>query len=98
MSTDLSVCCDQRNKSPGFTDAERESFTQILESGFVDVYRHLHPETTQYTYWSYRFNAKTKNKGWRLDYFVLSKALLDRVVRSVEGVVLESGLLTCLFA
>ncbi|TMW58816.1 hypothetical protein Poli38472_006961 [Pythium oligandrum] len=68
-----------RNKSPGFTDAERESFSEILANGFVDVYRQLNPETQQYTYWSYRFNARAKNKGWRLDYFVISQSLLSSV-------------------
>ncbi|KAJ0405348.1 hypothetical protein ATCC90586_008161 [Pythium insidiosum] len=71
-----------RNKSPGFTDAERDSFGEILASGFVDTYRHLHPEQQQYTYWSYRFNARAKNKGWRLDYFVVSQSLLARVRQS----------------
>ncbi|GLD94662.1 hypothetical protein PINS_up003286 [Pythium insidiosum] len=71
-----------RNKSPGFTDAERESFSEILASGFVDTFRHFHPEQKQYTYWSYRFNARAKNKGWRLDYFVVSQRLLARVHQS----------------
>ncbi|DAZ97299.1 TPA: hypothetical protein N0F65_009832 [Lagenidium giganteum] len=71
-----------KNKSAGFTDAERESFGNFLSEGFVDSFRHLHPEDKQYTYWSYRFNARTKNKGWRLDYFVTSKVLMDSVLSS----------------
>jgi exodeoxyribonuclease III len=70
-----------KNKSPGFTDAERESFGNILENGgFVDTFRQLNPDKKQFTYWSYRFNARQKNKGWRLDYFVLSKKMFNKVV------------------
>lgn len=83
-----------RNKSAGFTDQERESFSQILAAksdaaaagglgdGFVDTFRELHPEEQQFSYFSYRFNARARNKGWRLDYFVASRALLPRVVRA----------------
>jgi exodeoxyribonuclease III len=82
-----------RNKSAGFTDQERESFSQILAAksgaespglgdGFVDTFRALHPEEQQFSYFSYRFNARARNKGWRLDYFVASRALLPRVVRT----------------
>ena len=53
----------QRNKTPGFTDAERESFTNVLHNGFVDIFRQQNPDEQQFTYWSYRFNAKAKNKG-----------------------------------
>ncbi|TYZ58162.1 hypothetical protein PybrP1_003953 [[Pythium] brassicae (nom. inval.)] len=71
-----------RNKSPGFTDAERKSFGAMLASGFVDTFRALHPETQQFSYYSYRFNARAKNKGWRIDYFVVSQALLAKVEAS----------------
>lgn len=54
----------------------------MLDSGFVDTYRHLHPEEQQYTYFGYRFNMRAKNKGWRIDYFVVSQALLANVVRT----------------
>lgn len=70
-----------RNKSAGFTDAERESFSRILASGFADSFRELHPEQQQFSYFSYRFNARARNKGWRLDYFVVSRALMPSVVR-----------------
>ncbi|XP_065057442.1 exodeoxyribonuclease-like isoform X2 [Rhopilema esculentum] len=64
-------------KNPGFTKEEREKFTDLLEVGFVDSYRHLNPDKTgTYTFWSYMGNARDKNIGWRLDYFVLSKSLL----------------------
>lgn len=54
----------------------------MLDSGFVDTYRHLHPEEQQYTYFGYRFNMRAKNKGWRIDYFVVSQALMASVVRT----------------
>ena len=68
-------------KSAGFTDEERQSFTEILDSGFIDTFRHLHPEKVEYSYFGYRHNMRAKNKGWRLDYFVVSKALMPNVVR-----------------
>lgn len=81
----------QRNKSPGFTDAERKSFSDILASGFVDSFRELHPKEQQYSYYSYRFNARAKGKGWRLDYFVVSQSLMSKVVRFVIYEVLHYG-------
>lgn len=64
-------------KSPGFTPEEREGFSQLLEAGFVDSFRELYPEQTNaYTFWTYMMNARTKNVGWRLDYFLLSSSLL----------------------
>lgn len=68
-----------RNKTAGFTDAERENFSTVLSQGYVDIYRHLNPSKVQYTYWSYRNQARAQNKGWRLDYFVLSENLVDKV-------------------
>ncbi|XP_067834629.1 DNA repair nuclease APEX1 [Heptranchias perlo] len=74
-------------KTPGFTAEEREGFTNLLGEGFVDSYRHLYPDTPYaYTFWTYMGNCRAKNVGWRLDYFVLSKALLpclcDSKIRS----------------
>jgi exodeoxyribonuclease-3 len=67
-------------KSPGFSDEERASFTELLESGFIDTYRHLYPEKTEaYSWWSYRGGARERNVGWRIDYFGLSPALIDRL-------------------
>lgn len=63
----------------GFTDEERNAFTNLLENGFIDTYRHLYPETIKYTWWSYRFKAREKNSGWRIDYFIISKRLIDKV-------------------
>ncbi len=60
----------------GFTDAEREDFTRLLDSGFVDTYRYLHPDKGGvYTWWSYRERGRQSNSGWRLDYFLVSEAL-----------------------
>jgi len=68
------------NKSAGFTDQERNDFTKLLEAGFVDVYRTLNPEKTgAYTFWSYLGNARGRNVGWRLDYFVVSARLMEKV-------------------
>ncbi|XP_034267394.1 DNA-(apurinic or apyrimidinic site) endonuclease [Pantherophis guttatus] len=65
-------------KSAGFTPEERAGFTQLLEAGFVDTFRHLYPDTPNaYTFWTYMMNARAKNVGWRLDYFVVSKGLLE---------------------
>ncbi len=64
----------------GFTPQEREKFSTLLEAGFVDTFRFLHPEETgAYSWWSYRFHAREKNAGWRIDYFLVSAALQDRI-------------------
>ncbi len=67
-------------RNAGFTDEEREKFTQLLSSGFTDVFRHLNPQATaKYTYWSYRFGARERNAGWRIDYTCVSTALLGDI-------------------
>lgn len=67
--------------NPGFTDQEREKFTHLLEAGFTDTWRHEHPDTTDiYSWWSYRFQAREKNTGWRIDYFLTSTRLTDKIV------------------
>ena len=64
----------------GFSDEERGKFTELLDAGFTDTFRHLHPdETGAYSWWSYRFNARKNNAGWRIDYFLVSDAVADRV-------------------
>ena len=66
--------------SAGFSDEERESFTKHLEAGFTDTFRHLHPqETGAYSWWSYRFNARKNNAGWRIDYFLVSNRLAPQI-------------------
>ncbi len=69
--------------SAGFTDEEREKFTVLLASGFVDSFRHLYPDRKDaYSWWSYMGNARAKNVGWRIDYFVVSESLRSRVKES----------------
>lgn len=70
-------------KNPGFTIEERTKFQLLLDAGFTDTYRYLNPETEKYTWWSYRFNARENNSGWRIDYFVVSNRIKDQV-ESVE--------------
>ncbi len=66
--------------SAGFTDEERQKMTQLLESGFVDTYRYFYPDTEGvYSWWSYRFQARAKNAGWRIDYFLVSEELKDKL-------------------
>ena len=67
--------------NPGFTDEERNRFSTLLASGFVDTFRFFHPtETDIYSWWSYRFHAREKNVGWRIDYFLCSDDIKDRLV------------------
>lgn len=67
-------------KNAGFTDEERGKMTTLLESGFIDTFRYFYPEQEGiYSWWSYRFQARAKNAGWRIDYFVTSKVLEDRL-------------------
>ena len=66
--------------NPGFTDQERDKFTTLLGVGFTDTFRHFHPDLTDaYSWWSYRFQARAKNAGWRIDYFVVSDRLQERM-------------------
>ncbi len=66
--------------NPGFTDEERDCFTRLLDHGFVDTFRHFHPdEKDRYTWWSYRFKSREKNIGWRIDYFLVSERLAPRI-------------------
>lgn len=66
--------------SAGFTDEERAKFSELLAAGFTDTFRHFNPDLAGvYSYWSYRFQARKKNAGWRIDYFVVSNRLMDRV-------------------
>lgn len=67
-------------QNAGFTDEERNQMTALLEAGFADTFRHLHPtQESIYSWWSYRFHAREKNTGWRIDYFLTSTRLLPRV-------------------
>ena len=74
-------------RNAGFTDEERAKMTELLGSGFVDTFRALYPDVTGvYSWWSYRFNARKNNAGWRIDYFIVSERLRDKVA--------EAGILT----
>ena len=66
-------------KNAGFTDEEREKMTQLLSNGFIDTFRTLYPEQVTYSWWSYRFRAREKNTGWRIDYFLISERLKDHL-------------------
>jgi len=68
-------------RNAGFTDEEREKMTELLASGFTDTFRYFYPDVTDvYSWWSYRFRAREKNTGWRIDYFLTSKALDSRLI------------------
>ena len=67
-------------RNAGFTDEERAKFGTLLEAGFVDTWRFQHPDEVKYSWWSYRFNARANNAGWRIDYFIVSEALRGRIV------------------
>ena len=79
---------DLKNPKPnignaGFTYEEREKFGELLKSGFVDSFRYFYPETTgAYSWWSYRFNARKNNAGWRIDYFVVSEDIADKMKKA----------------
>ncbi len=77
-------------QNAGFSKQEREKMTALLDAGFVDTFRFLHPNEVKYSWWSYRFSSRAKNIGWRLDYFIVSKNLAGKVISSdiltdVEG-------------
>jgi len=68
------------HKNPGFSDEERGKMTELLEAGFIDTFRLLYPDLAEvYSWWSYRFNARSRNAGWRIDYFLVSEDLRDAV-------------------
>lgn len=66
----------------GFTDQERDKFTALLDSGFKDTFRTLNPDKVTYSWWSYRFKAREKNAGWRIDYFLVSDRIMDKVTHT----------------
>ncbi len=72
---------NSNRKNAGFTDEERNKFTEFLNSGFIDTYRYFYPDKEGiYSWWSYRFNARANNAGWRIDYFCTSERIKDRLV------------------
>ncbi len=70
---------DTNHNNAGFTDSERDAFSRLLDAGFTDTFRYLHPDEVTYSWWSYRFRAREKNVGWRIDYFLISNRLLPRL-------------------
>lgn len=82
--TEIDLKNPQNNRgNPGFSDEEREKFSTLLQSGFTDSFRFLHPDMTEkYTWWSYRFNARQKNAGWRIDYFIVSNRIADKIQKA----------------
>ncbi|MGM9614196.1 MAG: exodeoxyribonuclease III [Oscillospiraceae bacterium] len=76
----------------GFTDEERACFTQVLDSGYIDTFRYFYPDLAGvYSWWSYMFHAREKNAGWRIDYFIASKKLEDRLVSAaIHGDIMGS--------
>lgn len=77
-------------KNAGFSDEEREKMTKLLESGFVDSFRYFYPNKTDiYSWWSYRFSARAKNAGWRIDYFLVS----DRIKENMKGAEIHTEIL-----
>ena len=67
----------------GFTDEERGKFSELLKSGFIDIYRHFYPDKEEYSWWSYMGKARENNVGWRIDYFICSKSIIDKVENPV---------------
>lgn len=69
-------------KNAGFTDQERQKMTELLDSGFTDTFRYMHPDQVKYSWWSYMFQARQKNAGWRLDYFLVSNVLNEKIINA----------------
>lgn len=69
----------QNEQNPGYSMEERTKMSELLAAGFVDSYRYLYPKKIEYSWWSYRFNARMKNIGWRIDYFIVSKDYKDQI-------------------
>lgn len=76
---DIARAKENYNKAAGYTQVEIDGFIKLLESGFVDIFRRLNPEEVKYTYWNYMFNARARNVGWRIDYFLVSEEWASRV-------------------
>ena len=68
------------HQSAGFTDDEREKLTELLNAGFIDTFRYKYPEKIEYSWWSYMFHAREKNVGWRIDYFIVSKRIANKII------------------
>jgi exodeoxyribonuclease-3 len=76
---DIARAKENYNKSAGYTQIEIDGFDRLLENGFIDTFRNLYPDEVKYTYWNYVTNARSKNAGWRIDYFLVSDVLISKV-------------------
>lgn len=76
---DIARAKENYNKSAGYTQREIDGFKKMLDAGFIDTYRHKYPEEIKYTYWNNMFNSRSRNVGWRIDYFLVSRELLPKV-------------------
>jgi exodeoxyribonuclease III len=76
---DIARAKENYNKSAGYTQVEIDGFVKLLGSGFVDTFRRFYPEEVKYTYWNYLFNARSRNVGWRIDYFIVSESIIGNV-------------------
>ncbi|WP_452231702.1 exodeoxyribonuclease III [Lacinutrix sp. MEBiC02595] len=79
---DLKNDVSNYNKTAGYTQIEIDGMDRFIDSGFVDSYRYLHPNTVAYTFWSYRFKSRERNTGWRIDYFLISNSFVDKIKSS----------------
>lgn len=80
---------DSNRGNAGFSDEERDAFNKLLKAGFVDSYRYLYPQKVEYSWWSYRMKARERNVGWRIDYFIVS----DRIKDKIKDVVIRGDIL-----
>lgn len=76
---DIARAKENYNKAAGYTQREIDGFTRLLEAGFVDTFRRFYPEEVKYTYWNYLFNSRSRNVGWRIDYFLVSESIIGKV-------------------
>jgi exodeoxyribonuclease III len=79
QAIDIARSKENYNKSAGYTQQEIDAFEKLLEAGFVDTFRHFYPDEVKYTYWNYMFNARSRNVGWRIDYWLASEELLPKI-------------------
>ncbi len=75
---DIARAKENYNKTAGYTQREIDGFDKLINAGFVDTFRHFHPNEIKYTYWNQMFNARARNRGWRIDYFLVGSPLIDQ--------------------
>jgi exodeoxyribonuclease-3 len=80
---DIARAKENYNRSAGYTQREIDGFTKLLETGFVDTFRRFYPEEVKYTYWNVMFNSRSRNVGWRIDYFLVSESIMGKVKDSL---------------